>query len=1153
MLDPHHTEKPSAQHKDSVVPDYHEVLFNAPIGVSLSTTGGNFIMVNAALARMFGYDSPQEMIDSVTDISGQLYADPVDRKKMQHLLEESEEILNHECRFVRKDGTLFWGSRSVQAVRNSKGDVNYYKSYVSDITDKKQAELKLEKTQKDFSTILDTVPAMIWQKDVQGNYVHANKMFCETVGLELEDLLGKNDFDVHPKRIAWKYSQDDQKVISTGKPLRNINERHRKTTGKIGWSLTEKLPYRDDQGRITGTMGFALDVTEVRQKAHELKESEERFQTLVENLPVMINAGTKEGLFTYWNKACEKTTGYSSHEIIGNPEALTLLYPEAGLSKQILSEWKKKGDLFNNHELALTSRYGSKHHILWSNLPQEISFSGNDIWAVGMDITSLKQTEDALREHETLQRLLMHMATGFINISLDEVDKTLNELLEAVGKFTRVDRAYIFRHDHVRQTTRNTHEWCAEGVSSEIDSLQEISFCLFSEILEVLQKGEPFYVHDLNEISVDVDLRNHLQDQGIKSLINIPLMHDGINTGFVGFDIIRETRFFTESKIGLLKVMAEIVSNVMARQTAEEKLKNSEKFLRDVTEGIPGAVYQFQMNDSGKLTLEYISPGVEEVYGKPIQNIELPYTLERLLSKVHPKDRDKFMTSIHESVRALQPWQQEIRIINAEGDTKWVHAHSCPNMSEQGIVWNGVMMDITERKQAESRIMEAHQTLLTILDNSKSFIYVADMDSHEILFINEAVRNLFGNVVGQKCWEVIQGIDNGPCDFCTNSKLLDEHGEPTGIYRWELHNKKTKTWLECQDIAIRWTDGRMVRLEAAIDITERKQAEEDLKESRQRFEYLLQSTARNKSFHNIIGRSKQIQKVYTTIQQVAGVDTTILITGETGTGKELVADALHASSPRSKGPLIKVNCLTLSDELLDSELFGHVKGAFTGAYANKIGRVEAAEGGTLFLDEIGDLTPRIQLKLLRFLQQKEYERVGESITHKADVRIVAATNADLAQKVEEGSFRKDLYFRIKVLNIHVPPLRERTEDIPLLMDHFRRFFSEKFGKNIKGFSAAAVRALVNYSWPGNVRELEHLIERASLVSPNKIIEPEHFCMEETAEEQQSSLANKSPIVDREDLVRALEAAGGKKTDAARMLGISRRTLYRKLHEHGLIK
>ena len=179
--------------------------------------------------------------------------------------------------------------------------------------------------------------------------------------------------------------------------------------------------------------------------------------------------------------------------------------------------------------------------------------------------------------------------------------------------------------------------------------------------------------------------------------------------------------------------------------------------------------------------------------------------------------------------------------------------------------------------------------------------------------------------------------------------------------------------------------------------------------------------------------------------------------------------------------------------------------------------------------------------------------MGESITRKADVRIVAATNADLARKVEEGSFRKDLFFRVKVLNIHVPPLRERTEDIPLLMDHFRRFFSEKFGKDIKGFSTAAIRALVNYSWPGNVRELEHLIERASLVSPSEIIEPEHFGMEDTAEEQQTSLVNKSGKVDREDLVRALEATGGKKIDAARMLGISRRTLYRKLHEHGLIK
>ncbi len=1140
------------QNMDLSILNYQEILNNAPIGVSVSTPDGRFVLVNSALARMFGYDSPQEMIDSVTDIPNQLYADPMDREKMHLLLEKSEEMLNHECRFLRRDGSLFWGFRSIQAIRDSQGNIACYQGFVSDITEKKRAELELEATRKEMSVILDTVPVMVWYKDVQGRYIHANRLFCKTVGIELKDLKGRTDFDINSKCVARKCSQDDQKVITSGRPLKNISERHKKSAGQLGWSLTEKFPCRDDQGGITGTIGFALDVTEAKRTEKDLRESEKRFQTLVENLPIMINAGTKEGLFTYWNKACEEITGYSSREIIGNPEAMSILYPESDLGEQILSEWKKELS-FKNRELALTARDGSVRHILWSNLPPEITFSGIDTWAVGVDVTESRQAETKMREYEALQRLLMNLATGFINISLEEVDKALNEMLETIGMFTRVDRAYIFMHDHVRQITRNTHEWCAEGVCSEIESLQEIPFSFFSEILEVLQKNKAFYIHDLAEISGNVDLRSHLQDQGIKSIVNIPLMHKGINSGFVGFDIIQENRSFAESEIGLLKVLAEIVSNVMARLDAEEKLRNSEKFLRDVNEGIPGAVFQFLMEDSGNQSIEYISSGIEEIYGKPALDIDMPLTLERIVSKVHPEDRDEFMASIHESATTLKPWEQELRIFTPEGKTKWVHAHSSPNkVHERCIVWNGVMMDITERKQAESRIREAHQTLLAILDNANSNIYVADMQSHEILFTNEAVRKTHGNVVGQKCWAVFQADQSGPCSFCTNSRLIDDQGRSTGFYHWECQNTKTKKWFDCQDIAIRWTDGHMVRLQAAIDITERKQAEEALRESRQRYEYLLESSTRKNSFHGIIGRSRKMQHIYAMLQQVAGVDTTVLITGETGTGKELIAEALHASSPRSNAPLIKVNCLTLSEELLDSELFGHVRGAFTGAYANKIGRVEAAEGGTLFLDEIGDLTGRIQLKLLRFLQEKEYERVGESKTRRADVRIVAATNADLAAKIEEGNFRRDLYYRLKVIHIRAPGLRERGEDIPMLIHHFCRHFAEKFDKPVRGVSTRTMRRLREHTWPGNVRELEHVLEHGTLLCPGGLIEPEHLPDEIFEVQESSRLQESVGKVDKESLADALRTAKGKKTEAARILGISRRTLYRKLHRYGLL-
>ena len=528
-------------------------------------------------------------------------------------------------------------------------------------------------------------------------------------------------------------------------------------------------------------------------------------------------------------------------------------------------------------------------------------------------------------------------------------------------------------------------------------------------------------------------------------------------------------------------------------------------------------------------------------------------TFSRFLTE---ESRNAYFDALSQAEKSGRVKTLDLKLRRDEGSFFWVRAdiQAEPGLDGRVKEWRLTLVDISEQKKAEEELSLREEKYRALMEQSLDMIFLHDLEGN-FLEVNQAAVKSTGY---------------------SRDELLN-----MGVF--DLHPEKTERRGELTDMWARWRPGESIMLEythldsrgrkypveintgkvrfgnkdyilaTVRDISRRRQAEEDLKESRQRFDYLLQSTSRKKSFHNIIGRSSAMQRVYALLQQVAGVDTTVLITGETGTGKELVAEALHAHSTRKKAPLIKVNCLTLTDELLDSELFGHVKGAFTGAYANKIGRVEAAQGGTLFLDEIGDLTPRIQLKLLRFLQQKEYERVGESITRKADVRIVAATNADLARKMEEGAFRKDLYFRIKVLNIHIPPLRDRTEDIPLLMDHFRRFFSEKFGRDIKGFSTAAVRAFVNYSWPGNVRELEHFIERASLVSPSEIIEPEHFDMENTAEEQQTSLSNKSGKVDREDIVRALEAAGGKKTDAARILGMSRRTLYRKLHEFGMLE
>jgi len=476
---------------------------------------------------------------------------------------------------------------------------------------------------------------------------------------------------------------------------------------------------------------------------------------------------------------------------------------------------------------------------------------------------------------------------------------------------------------------------------------------------------------------------------------------------------------------------------------------------------------------------------------------------------------------------------------------------SRPMIGEEGVTGAvTVFSDISERKVAEIKLKNSEEKYRSLMEQSLDMIFLHDLKGN-FLEVNHKASSRTG--YSREKLLQMNVFDLHP-DQTGKSEILDmwdrwSPGESIILEMIHVDKFGRKYPVEINTGKVRFGDKDYI-LATIRDITERKRAEEDLKESRQRYEYLLQSSVRMQSFQNIIGRSKKMQRIYVLLQQVAAVDTTVLITGETGTGKELIVEALHSISPRGNGPLIKVNCLTLADELLDSELFGHVRGAFTGAYANKIGRVEAAEGGTLFLDEIGDLSARIQLKLLRFLQEREYERVGESRTRRADVRIVAATNADLSRKVEEGSFRKDLYFRLKVMCIHVPRLKERSEDIPLLIQHFCRHFAEKFGKHIRGVSTKAMRVLLQYPWPGNVRELEHALEHGVLLCPGDMIEPEHL-PEELQFHSITGNGKNSGKVDREELVQALEAAHGKKTDAARILGISRRTLYRQLHKHGL--
>ncbi len=349
-----------------------------------------------------------------------------------------------------------------------------------------------------------------------------------------------------------------------------------------------------------------------------------------------------------------------------------------------------------------------------------------------------------------------------------------------------------------------------------------------------------------------------------------------------------------------------------------------------------------------------------------------------------------------------------------------------------------------------------------------------------------------------------------------------------------------------------------LKVNQALEMSELKNAKARLEGET---EYLRTREKEYFGFGEMIGQSAPMQNIIETIKKVSTSDSSVFIQGESGTGKELIARAIHYSSPRAQKPFIKVNCSALAESLLESELFGHEKGSFTGAIKRKLGRFELADKGTLFLDEIGDLSPMIQLKLLRVLQEREFERVGGTTTIKVDVRVICATNKDLVEQIQKGSFRDDLYYRLHIVPIDLPPLRERKDDIPDLTSHFLKKLSKRTRKKINSVSAQAMTTLCDYNWPGNIRELENVIEQSMVLCEDQILGADDLPGFVNAVHSLPSYRlqlGKKPLteiledLERELIKEAYEKAGKVKTETAKTLGIKTSALYYKLEKYGLL-
>jgi formate hydrogenlyase transcriptional activator len=589
--------------------------------------------------------------------------------------------------------------------------------------------------------------------------------------------------------------------------------------------------------------------------------------------------------------------------------------------------------------------------------------------------------------------------------------------------------------------------------------------------------------------------------------------------------------------------------DVTERKGAEEKLRRSEADLLEAQRISQTGSWKHNVS-SGTVT---VSPEVFRIFG--VEPDEDMSTAEFWLSRNHPDDQKRIQELFERSEIEKTDYEADYRIVLPDGSIKHIHAVGHPVLNESGdlVEFVGTAMDITARKQAEDKIREQERELRQILDAAPQHLSVLRSDGSH-LYINQSSLDFLGLTLEEWQKRDIRELVH-PDDaegVARERKQAFSSGSPLeiearflrydGEYRWLfLHYKPLKDQL-----------GRITRwVVPAIDIDDRKRSAERLQHENVA---LREEIDKASMFEEIVGSSAALQTVLSNIVKVAPTDSTVLITGETGTGKELIARAIHKRSQRSGRAFISVDCASIPSSLIASELFGHEKGAFTGALQRRQGRFELAHLGTIFLDEIGELPTETQIALLRVLQERQFERVGSNRPLPTDVRVIAATNRDLTAAIAAGTFRADLFYRLNVFPIEMPPLRKRKEDIPMLVEYFVKRFADKAGKQIRTIDMNTLEMCQSYPWPGNIRELQNIVERSVILSSGDTfwIEKAWLASPEAARQGlPSALPDTLQNQEREIIEAALAECNGKVAGpegAAEKLGIPRSTLESKIKQ-----
>ena len=606
----------------------------------------------------------------------------------------------------------------------------------------------------------------------------------------------------------------------------------------------------------------------------------------------------------------------------------------------------------------------------------------------------------------------------------------------------------------------------------------------------------------------------------------------------------------SDSGSGIVGTAIDVTEHIELTQA----LRKSEEKFRLVVDGIGALVVQ--MTAAGEL--EFVNQHTLDYFGKSLEELQG----WRNGDAIHPDDLGNAASVFASAIETGHPYDVNHRLRRADGVYRWFHAHGRPSRDALGRIarWYVVATDVDEIKNAQDRLAEQEKELRQVLDLAPQMVAVFG-PARERLYANAVALDYFGTTLEEWRRRSV-GTETHP-DDAKRAQAAAERALATrsgcdmelrlrkgdGTYRWFL--ARLNPVCDDQGRPIRWYF-------ACTDIEDRKRAEERLQQENLALREEIDNTS---MFEEIVGTSPALTAVLSHVAKVAASDLTVLIAGETGTGKELIARAIHRRSGRSSHAFVAVNCAALPRELIASELFGHERGAFTGAMHRRIGRFELAHGGTIFLDEVGELLPETQVALLRVLQERELERVGGRETIRVDVRVIAATNRNLLDALAEGTFRRDLYYRLSVFPIEMPPLRERKQDIPLLVQYFTDRYARQVGKAYRRVDSRTVDRLVSYPWPGNVRELQNVIERSVILCDGEEFSVDESWLSAERKWDRSRALPKAPaaqenVQEKTIIEEALRASGGRvygPSGAAEQLGVPRSTLESRIRKHGIDK